>query len=97
MWNVIHGTARRTAVNSPELALFEQNTPGLQLIVKDDKGTEVGAKAATEDAIKGGAELILGPLYSRSTAAMRRSSSTNGSHRRSPGAACGSTTASWSP
>lgn len=52
-----------------ELALFERNTPNLQLVVKDDKGSEAGAKQAAEDAIKGGAQLIIGPLFSRSTAA----------------------------
>lgn len=52
-----------------ELALFERNTPGLQLIVKDDKGTEDGARAATEDAVKSGAELIVGPLFAKSVAA----------------------------
>jgi branched-chain amino acid transport system substrate-binding protein len=52
-----------------ELALFEHNAPTLQLIVKDDKGTEAGAKAAAEDAVKEGAELIIGPLYAKSVTA----------------------------
>ena len=34
-----------------ELALFERNAPSLQLIIKDDKGTEDGARAAAEDAM----------------------------------------------
>lgn len=53
-----------------ELALFERNAPSLQLIIKDDKGTEEGARAAAEDAIKGGAELIIGPLFAKSVAAV---------------------------
>jgi branched-chain amino acid transport system substrate-binding protein len=53
-----------------ELALFERNAPSLQLIIKDDKGTEDGARAAAEDAVKGGAELIIGPLFAKSVAAI---------------------------
>jgi branched-chain amino acid transport system substrate-binding protein len=48
-----------------EMALFEADRPNVQLIVKDDKGTADGAKAATDEAIKEGAEVILGPLFSR--------------------------------
>lgn len=53
-----------------EMALFDLNQPGLQLIVKDDRGTEEGARAAANEAISGGAEIILGPLFSRSTTAV---------------------------
>jgi ABC-type branched-subunit amino acid transport system substrate-binding protein len=52
-----------------ELAVFDLNQPGLQLIVKDDRGSEDGARAAVGEAISSGAEIILGPLFSRSTAA----------------------------
>lgn len=48
-----------------EMALFELDNPAVQLVVKDDKGTAEGAKAAAEEAIKEGAEVILGPLLSR--------------------------------
>ena len=51
-----------------EMALFEAEWPGVQLIVKDDKGTPEGAKAATEEAIREGAEIILGPLFGRAVA-----------------------------
>ena len=53
-----------------ELALFERHAAGLQLVVKDDKGTEAGARAAAEEAIKAGAEIILGPLFSKTVTAM---------------------------
>jgi branched-chain amino acid transport system substrate-binding protein len=49
-----------------EMALFEANQPNVQLIVKDDKGSLEGAKIATDEAIKDGAEIILGPLFGRS-------------------------------
>ena len=53
-----------------ELALFERNAAELQLIVKDDKGTEAGARAAVEAALGEGAELIIGPFFSRCVAAI---------------------------
>lgn len=52
-----------------ELALFERNAPSLQLLIKDDKGTPEGARAAAEEAVKGGAELILGPLFAKAVTA----------------------------
>lgn len=52
-----------------EMAVFELNQPGLQLIVKDDQGNEMGARAAAGEAITAGAEVILGPLFSRATTA----------------------------
>ena len=51
-----------------ELALFELDNPLVQLVVKDDKGTPEGAKAAAQEAISEGAEIILGPLYSKAVA-----------------------------
>ncbi len=53
-----------------ELALFEKNAADLQLLVKDDNGTEAGAKAAVEAALGEGAELIIGPLFSKSVRAI---------------------------
>ena len=48
-----------------ELALFERSDSGLQLIVRDDKGSPEGAKAAADEVLKAGAELIIGPVFSR--------------------------------
>ncbi|HRK19569.1 MAG TPA: ABC transporter substrate-binding protein, partial [Hyphomicrobiaceae bacterium] len=45
-----------------EMALFELDNPAVQLVVKDDGGTAEGARAAAEEAIKDGAEVVLGPL-----------------------------------
>ena len=53
-----------------ELALFDRDSPNLQLLIKDDKGTPEGAAAAAHDAIKDGASLILGPLFAKSVAAV---------------------------
>jgi ABC-type branched-subunit amino acid transport system substrate-binding protein len=52
-----------------ELALFDQREGELQLVVKDDRGSEDGARQAAEEAIAAGAEIILGPLFSRSVKA----------------------------
>lgn len=51
-----------------ELALFDLDNPAVQLSVKDDKGTQEGARIAAEEALTEGAELILGPLLSRAVA-----------------------------
>jgi ABC-type branched-subunit amino acid transport system substrate-binding protein len=53
-----------------ELSLFERNISGLQLVVRDDKGTAEGAAAATTELLADGAELLLGPLLSTSVKAV---------------------------
>ena len=64
------GVIGKSLKQAAELALFERDNPSLQLIVKDDKGTPEGAKAAADEAIKGGAKLILGPLFAKSATAV---------------------------
>lgn len=54
-----------------ELALFEADNPAIQLIAKDDGGTPQGAMAAADAAINEGAEIILGPLFGKSAAAIQ--------------------------
>jgi ABC-type branched-subunit amino acid transport system substrate-binding protein len=51
-----------------EMALFELNDPSVQIVTKDDGGTAAGGRAAADAAIKEGAEIILGPLFSKSVA-----------------------------
>jgi ABC-type branched-subunit amino acid transport system substrate-binding protein len=64
------GLVGKSLKNAAELALFERDNPNLQLIVKDDKATPEGAKAAAEEALASGAELLLGPLFAKSVAAV---------------------------
>lgn len=64
------GVIAKSLKQAAELALFERDNRSLELMVKDDKGTPEGAKAAAEDVIKRGATLILGPLYAKSVAAV---------------------------
>ena len=64
------GVIARSLKQAAELAVFERGNHNLELMVKDDKGTPDGAKAAAEDVLKRGATLILGPLYAKSVAAV---------------------------
>ena len=49
-----------------ELALQDARANHVELIVKDDKGTPEGALAAAMDLTGQGAEILLGPLFSKS-------------------------------
>lgn len=53
-----------------QLAQQEGNARAFQLMVSDDKGTPAGAAEAAAAAISSGAEIILGPLFSASVAAV---------------------------
>jgi branched-chain amino acid transport system substrate-binding protein len=64
------GLIGKSLKQAAELALFERDNPSLQLIVRDDKGTPEGARAAADEAVKGGAQLILGPLFAKSATAV---------------------------
>jgi ABC-type branched-subunit amino acid transport system substrate-binding protein len=64
------GLIAKSLKEAAELALFERDNASVQLIVKDDKGTPEGARLAAEDALKNGAQLILGPVFAKSVAAV---------------------------
>lgn len=49
--------------NAAELAVAQFDNPNIALIVKDDRATPDGARAAAQEAIREGAEIILGPLF----------------------------------
>ncbi|WP_422679928.1 penicillin-binding protein activator [Chelatococcus albus] len=57
------GTAAVALRNAAELALEEFKEPDLQILVKDDRGTSEGARAAAQGAVAEGAELVVGPLF----------------------------------
>lgn len=63
------GIIARAMKQAGELALFELDDPGFELIVKDDRGTPEGAAAAANEAIAEKSQLILGPLFAQSVAA----------------------------
>jgi ABC-type branched-subunit amino acid transport system substrate-binding protein len=52
-----------------ELALFDFDNPNVTLIAKDTRGSAEGARAAAAAAVSEGAELIIGPLFSKSVKA----------------------------
>jgi ABC-type branched-subunit amino acid transport system substrate-binding protein len=56
--------------NAADLAIRDFKTAGIQVLVKDDRGTVDGARAAASAAISQGAELIIGPLFAQSVLAV---------------------------
>ena len=52
-----------------ELALFDFDNPSVELVPKDTRGTPEGARTAAQEAIKEGAELIIGPLFANEVSA----------------------------
>jgi branched-chain amino acid transport system substrate-binding protein len=64
------GLVAQSMKNSAELAITEFNAPNIQLLVKDDGGTSLGAQQAAQQAIDEGAEIILGPLFAQSVQAV---------------------------
>jgi branched-chain amino acid transport system substrate-binding protein len=53
-----------------ELALFDFDKPNVKLIPKDTRGTPDGARQAAQDAVKEGAELVIGPLFANEVSAV---------------------------
>ncbi|MGO9172792.1 MAG: penicillin-binding protein activator [Rhodomicrobium sp.] len=53
-----------------ELALFDFDKPNVQLIPKDTHGNPDGARQAAQEAVKEGAELIIGPLFANEVSAV---------------------------
>src|SRR5262249_21885654 len=58
------GSVAQSMKNAADLALAEFGATNIQLIVKDDRGTAQGARAAVQAAVQEGVEIILGPLFS---------------------------------
>lgn len=64
------GVAAQSMKNAAEMALAEFKQPNIQLLVNDDGGTPQGASAAAQQALAGGAEIIVGPLFAQSVTAV---------------------------
>ncbi|MCB1437509.1 MAG: penicillin-binding protein activator [Rhodobiaceae bacterium] len=64
------GKTAKALKEAAEMALFEFNNPDIVLVPKDTGGTAAGATAAAQAAIAEGAELIVGPLFAQSVAAV---------------------------
>jgi branched-chain amino acid transport system substrate-binding protein len=64
------GIAGQAMRNAAEMALAEFSSPNIQLLVKDDAGNPDAARAGAQQALDGGAEIILGPLFAQSVSAV---------------------------
>jgi len=64
------GIAAQSMRNAAEMALAEFKSHNVQLLVKDDGGSPQGARAAAEQTISEGAEIIVGPLFAQSVSAV---------------------------
>lgn len=62
-------TVGNSLKNAAEMALAEFPGADLTVLVKDDRGTPEGARAAAQEALGEGAELIIGPLFAPSVQA----------------------------
>jgi ABC-type branched-subunit amino acid transport system substrate-binding protein len=49
--------------NAAQLAYDEAQQPDLTILVEDDRGSPEGARDATQEALRQGAEIVLGPLF----------------------------------
>ncbi len=64
------GVAAQSMRNAGEMALAEFHNPNIQLLVKDDGASAFGAQQAAQQALEEGAQIILGPLFAQSVAAV---------------------------
>jgi ABC-type branched-subunit amino acid transport system substrate-binding protein len=64
------GLAAQSMKNAAGMALAEFKVNNVQLLVKDDGGSPLGARNAAEQAIAEGAEIIVGPLFAQSVSAV---------------------------
>jgi branched-chain amino acid transport system substrate-binding protein len=72
------GAAAVSLRNAAELAYSEFQSPDIQILVKDDRGTADGARDAATQAISEGAELVIGPLFAPSVQAAGNVARQNG-------------------
>ncbi len=52
-----------------ELALFDLGLENIALLVEDTQGTDTGAALAAQNAVRRGADIVIGPLFSHAIAA----------------------------
>lgn len=71
-------TVANSMLKAAQMVAFESRNEQYLLIPKDTKGTAEGAFAVAEDAIREGAEVILGPLFSDSVEAIAPLARANG-------------------
>jgi len=58
-------------LQAAQLALFDVGSDSFELIPRDTKGTEAGAREAAQSAVADGAQMVLGPIFSPEVKAAR--------------------------
>ncbi|MBX2834834.1 MAG: penicillin-binding protein activator [Micavibrio sp.] len=58
-------------LNAAQIALFDVGYSEFELIPRDTKGTEIGARMAAQAAVNDGAQLIIGPIFAHSVKAVK--------------------------
>lgn len=66
-----HKQVGQALLNAAQLALVDVGIRNFELVIRDTKGTPEGAQAAANTAIRQGASLIIGPLFSAEVAAVK--------------------------
>jgi ABC-type branched-subunit amino acid transport system substrate-binding protein len=64
------GVVAQSMKNAAEMAIAEFKNPDIQLLVKDDGGTPQGAAQSAQQALNEGAQIIIGPIFAQSVAAV---------------------------
>lgn len=64
-----HAKLGEAMLNAAQIALFDIGHSTFELIIEDTKGTPAGAREAAQSIIRGGAQLVLGPVFSDSVRA----------------------------
>ncbi|MGH6680085.1 MAG: penicillin-binding protein activator [Bradyrhizobium sp.] len=72
------GVAAQSMKNAAEMALAEFQNPNIQLLIEDDTGSPQGAGQAAQQALGGGAQIILGPLFALSVPAAAQAARAHG-------------------
>lgn len=67
-----HQKLGNAMLNASQIALFDLGYDNFTLLPKDTLGTPDGAATATREALRDGAELIIGPIFSGSVRAAQR-------------------------
>lgn len=67
-----HSKLGQAMLNAAQIALFDVGYDNFDILPKDTKGTPEGARKAAIDALKDGAKIVLGPVFSTSVKAARQ-------------------------
>ena len=67
-----HADLGQAMADAAALALFDINSPDLELIVRDTAGTAMGAEIAARDVVAANPDLIVGPLFATDVEAVSR-------------------------